>query len=255
MTLKLPLHSLPPPARGRLRRRLVFLWVLLLAALLLAPMAVSAAKVTYLVKPAEVKRRGTQKWIALEMGDKVGQGDTVRTGFGARLELSITRKRQFRISQATEIYMDDLEEEKPRSGLRARVSLLLGRFWGSIRTPLSSAFGERVEVATPTATIGVKGTSFGVDHDKETQDTRVAVINGSVEVNPPPKEAVAPTEIEGPREVAPPQEVSREAWTALVGADQKLVIRPGEAPRTEPLTEEDKKDEWVAFNIQRDLSQ
>jgi hypothetical protein len=59
-------------------------------------------------------------------------------------------------------------------------------------------------------------------------------------------------EIAGPREVAPPQEISRDEWLLLVTRDQKVVIRPGEVPQTEPLTAEDKADEWVRFNTERD---
>ena len=32
----------------------------------------------------------------------------------------------------------------------------------------------------------------------------------------------------------------------------RSIIRPGEAPTTVPLTEEDKQDAWLAFNIARD---
>jgi hypothetical protein len=59
-------------------------------------------------------------------------------------------------------------------------------------------------------------------------------------------------EIAGPREVTPPQEVSRDEWLLLVSADQKVIIRPGEVPQIEPLTAEDKEDEWVKFNTTRD---
>ncbi len=227
-------------------------FVLLTALLVLAPLAAEAAKVTYLVKPAQVKREDSTRWLSLNMGDTVREGDSVRTGIGARVELSITKKRQFRIGQATEIVLEGLDEKKPSEGLRASVRLLLGRFWGSIRTPLQGTFNERVRISTPTATIGIKGTTFGVDYDKKDKTTQVAVVTGQVAVVPPGKEFAPPTQIAGPREIAPPQEVSREEWTRLVAADQKLIIRPGEPPHTEPLTAEDKKDAWLAFNIARD---
>ncbi len=235
---------------GAWRRLLPF--GLLAALLVMTPLAAEAAKVTYLVKPAQVKRQGATRWLSLNMGDSVREGDSVRTGIGARVELSITKKRQFRIGQATEIVLEGLEEKNPSQGLRASVKLLLGRFWGSIRAPLQGTFNERVRVSTATATIGVKGTTFGVDYDKSDKSTRVAVVTGQVGVVPPGKEFRPPTQIAGPREIAPPQQVSRDEWTRLVAADQKLIIRPGEPPRTEPLTDEDKKDEWMAFNIARD---
>jgi hypothetical protein len=236
------------PARSRF-------FLLLALALLTAPLAAQAAKVTYLVKPAQLMRGDAKAWIALNLGDEVREGDSVRTGIGARVELSITSKRQFRIGQATEILLEGLEEKAPQQGLQAKVKLLLGRFWGSLRSPLKETFGEQVQVSTATATIGVKGTTFGVDFDKKDKTTQVAVVTGKVAVQPPPVEVGPPTEVAGPREIAPPQEVSREEWTRLVAADQKLIVRPGEVPKTEPLTDEDKKDEWIAFNIARDQQQ
>ena len=242
--------SRPPSSRP-------FLWlprVVLLAVVLAfaAPSLAEAAKVTLLVKPAQVKRKGSAKWVFLNMGDEVREGDSVRTGGGARVELSVTPTRQFRIGQATEILLEGLDESRPQTKFTARIKLFLGRFWGSLRKPLAAHSGERFLVATNTATIGVKGTTFGVDYDKNRKETAVAVVTGVVAAQPPPVEAGPPTEVEGPREIAPPQEISREAWTRLVAADQKLIIRPGEIPRTEPLTDEDKRDPWIAFNIARD---
>ncbi len=80
----------------------------------------------------------------------------------------------------------------------------------------------------------------------------MSVLQGQVAAVPPPREVGAPTEVDGPREIAPPQEVTRQEWSVIVGRDQKLIIRPGEAPQTVPLTAEDKRDPWLAFNIQRD---
>ena len=218
-------------------------------ALLLAGSAY-AAEVTLLERPAQVKRKGTQVWVTLNLRDEVNEGDAVRTGAGGRVELSITPKRQFRIGQVTEIEIPRLVGRK--RGFKAKINLLLGRFWGSLRAPLQAALGENVTVSTPLATIGVKGTTFGVDYDKKKKAAQVTVITGQIAVNPPPVETGPPQEVAGPREIAPPQQISRAEWTRLVSADQKLVIRPGEIPQTEPLTDEDKKDPWIAFNIARD---
>ena len=239
----------PGRAGGRLVRTVSLALLLLLPAL--APQEAKAAKVTYLDKPAQLKHKGSEKWVFLNLGDQVIEGDAVRTGIGGRVELSITTTRRFRIGQATEILLEDLDESRPAKNLSAKIRLYLGRFWGSLRKPLSNIAGERFDVATATATIGVKGTTFGVDYHKERKETAVAVVTGVVAAQPPVQEG-PPREIEGPREIAPPQEISRAAWTRLVAANQKLIIRPGEIPETAPLTDEDKKDPWLAFNIARD---
>ncbi len=69
---------------------------------------------------------------------------------------------------------------------------------------------------------------------------------------PPGQDVNVPVEIAGPREVAPPQEISLDEWLLLISRDQKVIIRPGEVPQVEPLTAEDKEDEWVKFNSERD---
>lgn len=223
----------------------------LLVALLVTPALLAAAEVTYLVRPVEIKREGSDRWEVLNLGDEVRAGDTIRTGFGARVEVTISKKRVFRIGQVTEIELPELRDDE-KSGIRAKFNLLLGRFWAGLIRPIRDLERERFEVATATAVVGVKGTQFGVDYDKVTKESQVLVIDGQVAVAPPPEEVRAPVEIAGPREVAPPQEISRAKWLVLVSRDQKVIIRPDEVPQVEPLTDEDKADPWVVFNLERD---
>lgn len=222
--------------------------LLVLAALLLAPLMALAAKVTYLELPAQVKRKGSTEWKTLNLGEEVREGDTIRTGMGGRVEVTIAPKRVFRIGQATEVELPAFEET---GGLKAQFNVLVGRFWTSLRTPLAEVLGEKVEVRTQTATIGVKGTQFGVDHDRKTEVTGVTVIEGTVSAAAP-KPAAGREEVPGPREIAPPQEISRDQWLFLVTRNQKVVIRPGVEPKVEPMTAADRADEWVIFNQERD---
>ena len=63
------------------RRRWAVVAGFLFLALLLACSAY-AAEVTLLERPAQVKRKGTQVWVTLNLGDEVNEGDSVRTGTG-----------------------------------------------------------------------------------------------------------------------------------------------------------------------------
>lgn len=226
---------------------------LLVIALLVAPTLVWAAEVTYLVRPVEVKRKGTETFVVLHLHDQVHAGDTIRTGFGGRVEITISHKRVFRIGQASVVELPQLEDTKDK-GLRARFNLVLGRFWGAVIRPLHDLQAEHFQVHTATAVIGVKGTEFGVDYAKKNKETRALVIKGTVAAEPPPRQVQAPVEIAGPQEIAPPQQISRAAWLLLVSQDQKVVIRPGEVPKAEPLTAKDKQDPWVRFNAERDAA-
>ena len=214
---------------------------------LLVALAAQAADVTYLEHPAQIKRKGTEEYVRLDMGAKVNQGDVIRTGMGARVEVTIEPKRLFRVGPATEIELPDFTVQ---GGMKTRVNVLLGRMWANIGSPLKEAAGESFQVTTKTATVGVKGTQFGVDYDKAQDSSQVSVIEGVVSAVPPPSTGV--TEIAGPREIAPPQEISQSQWQILVLRDQKVIIRAGGIPQVVPLTAEDKADDWIAFNIQRD---
>jgi hypothetical protein len=224
--------------------------LLLALALLAAVTAARAADVTYLEHPAQIKHKGTEEWVRLNLGDKVAQGDSIRTGMGARVEVLIEPKRLFRVGPATEVELPDFTVQ---GGMKTRVNVLLGRMWANLGSPLKEAAGESFQVTTKTATIGVKGTRFGVDYDKAQDASQISVIEGVVAAVPPPSSGV--TEIAGPREIAPPQEVSQSQWQILVQRDQKVIIRAGQVPQVVPLTAEDKADEWVAFNTQRDEAQ
>jgi len=235
--------------RGRALPRLGWA-ALALVMLLLVSGAAWAQEVTLLERPVQVKRKGVETWTVLNMGDKVKQGDTIRTGMGARVEITLGNKRVFRIGQASEVELPELEAGESKD-TKAKVNLVLGRFWAGLMKPLKGG-EERFEVQTATATIGVKGTQFGVDFDKESKASSIAVISGSVAAVPPPPEEVH--EISGPREIAPPQEISRAEWSVMVMRDQKVIIIPGQAPKVVPLTAEDKADDWIKFNTDRDAA-
>ena len=231
------------------RSVIAILFLLSISLVLIVPAAIGG-EVTMLVKPAQIKFSGKTVWRPLKLHAQVKQGDAIRTGRGGRVEISITPHRQIRISEASEIVVQELKERP--GGMRADINLLVGRFWGSVRDTLKKN-RERLNIRTATATIGVKGTSFGVDFDKENKIAQVAVVKGEVTVGSvtsggPPKQ------VAGPREIAPPEEVSREEWTQIVARDQKLILRPDQAPRLEPLTQDDKEDPWIKFNTDRDRS-
>ena len=244
-----PAHAPGRTGRGlRIRvARIALLLITAIPAALAGAQAAAAAQVTYLVHPVQIKSKGTTEWVRLNLGDQVSEGDSIRTGMGGRVEVTIEPNRLFRIGQATEI---ELPGFTTQGGMKTRLNVLLGRMWGNIGKPLKEAAGESFQVTTKTATVGVKGTQFGVDYDKAQEASQVSVISGVVAAAPPAPVGV--TEIAGPHEIAPPQEISQAQWQVLVQHDQKVIIRAGGIPQVVPMTAEDKADEWIAFNIQRD---
>jgi hypothetical protein len=226
--------------------------LLVLACLLPEPPAHAAdtAVVTDLVKPAQVLRRGAKAWTFLNLTDEVREGDHVRTGSGARVELTLSDGRVVRVGQRSEIEIPRLNNAKDL--LNIKIGLLAGRMWGNLLRKLQLERGEFLAVTTPTATLGIKGTQFGVDNDLERELVQVTVIQGVVAALPPGSDPGAPKEIPGPREVAPPQEITREEWEVLVNSQQKLILRPGAKPVLEAVQAEDLEDPWVSYNLARD---
>lgn len=224
---------------------------LVLVPLLSAPALAWAAEVTYLEPPAEVKHKDSDQFVPLHLHDQVYAGDTIRTGKGGRVEITISHKRVFRIGQSSTVELPQLEDSS-QEGLRARFNLLFGHFWGAVLRPLRNLQAEHFQVRTATATIGIKGTEFGVDYSTKTERTRAVVIKGVVTAESPPHEVGAPAPVPAPHEVPPPHQVSQAQWMLIVTQDQKLIVQPGETPRAEPLTAADKADEWVRFNTERD---
>jgi hypothetical protein len=222
------------------------------AVLLLAVLAspALAAKVTLLQRPVEVKHAGQTKWQPLNVGDEVSEGDSVRTGHGGRVEITIADKRVFRVGEASEVTLDKLTLKD--GDMDGKVRVLLGRLWSAILVPLKESRGEQYIIETPTATMGIKGTRFGVDFDGKTKALATTVLEGKVVVNPAKEPAAPPTEVAGPRQVAPPQQITRQEWVLLVSANQKLIFVPGQDPKVVPITDEDRQDEWVKFNDARD---
>ena len=246
-------HPIPMAARNSPLKAALSVLAAVFALALVLGMTSSlawAAKVTYLKPPAQIKRQGAREWRPLKLEDAVQTGDRLRTGFGGRVEVTLGSKRVFRIGEATEIAMPELEDPQG-TRTRSRFHLLLGRFWAGLIRPLARRANTTFQVSTPMATIGVKGTRFGMDHDRNRNTSRVLVLEGAVAVVPPGGEKQL-VEVEGPREIAPPQEITEEEWLLLVEREQKVIIRPGEVPRLEPITPEDRADEWVRFNSQRD---
>ena len=223
----------------------------LMAASMLLPSLAAAAKVTYLKRPAEIKRKGAREWSVLRLGFSVKGGDSIRTGFGGRVEVKVGSRRVFRVGAVTELEIPQLEESQ-KGGLRALFRLTFGRFWGGLIRPLKKLRGDQFQVSTATATLGVKGTQFGVDYDRKTKVSQVLVWEGEVAAVPPGDEDRL-VEVEAPREIPGPQEITEEEWLLLVRSNQKVVFRPGETPRVEPITDQDREDEWVRFNLERDL--
>ncbi|MEE4298488.1 MAG: FecR family protein [Pseudomonadales bacterium] len=98
---------------------------------------------------------------ALERGDAIYEGDTLRTGASARAQLRFTDGARMSLRPESELSVDDYEFQEAAPPARARSALGLRR--GGFRTA-TGRIAERnrsaYRVTTPFAVIGVRGTDW-----------------------------------------------------------------------------------------------
>lgn len=138
-----------------------------------ATLADHRACVYHLEGEVKVLKSGSEKWVPLQKGDFLSQGDQVRTGAHSTVEiyfdefyLNSTRLEantiaEFRSIEPTDIYLTD----------------------GSVYSSLEGLMeGTTYQIATPTAVASVRGTQFLKEYVSATQTENTSVLNGTVEV-------------------------------------------------------------------------
>lgn len=118
--------------------------------------------------------------VEVRQGDVVRSGDRLQTGEDGRVRVVMKDQSILVLGPKTTLDFSAFDYDQVR-GSRAAVFNLLA---GTLRAIVSKlkAYGNRFEIRTPTASIGVRGTHFIVEVDPETGETTVLVIEGRVNV-------------------------------------------------------------------------
>ena len=105
---------------------------------------------------AEMSSAGRDSFTLATVDREISEGDTVRTGRYAWAKILLTDNTTIALDEETELLFDKLVVGGGKEP--ARLELLSGH----LRTKVAETFGgpTRVEVYTPTAVIGVKGTEW-----------------------------------------------------------------------------------------------
>jgi hypothetical protein len=117
----------------------------------------------------DVQRYGTNSWEAATLDADVSVGDTIRTGFDSQAKIILVDDTTLSIDEDTEITIQSLHV----GAAATRDRSIIRQARGKMRTVVGSAFGgqTRLEVHTPTAVVGVKGTDFTSEKDDEARLT------------------------------------------------------------------------------------
>ena len=117
----------------------------------------------------DVQKYGTASFETAAMDSEVEVGDTIRTGLDSQAKIVLVDDTTLTIDEDTEITIQSLHVGAAATRDRSIIRQARGR----LRTVVGSAFGgqTRMEIHTPTAVVGVKGTDLTSEKDKEARLT------------------------------------------------------------------------------------
>jgi hypothetical protein len=237
--------------------KLVLCGAAFLAAAMAATPLLSAAPKTAAVSALEGKAskwRGSAKPSPLSIGAAVGQGDTIATEDGARLELKFADGSALRVGPRAKVQLTESHFGGGVARRRMNAKLFFGNLWAKVTSAIQG--DQKFAIETENAVAGVRGTTFRVDARSD-KSVLVRVYAGAVAVakNVPIYQSGKPGE--GRREVPGPDEVSREQWEKIVGKQMQIVIAADGTPgEPEAFAEDaDKNDAWAKWNQARDEQQ
>ena len=190
----------------------------LLFVLLGGPALGAVGTATVVEGPAfRTPKRGSEG--PLYQGAAVELEDTLRTGTGANVKLTLSDQSVLVLGADSELVLEKAEfAGQDRS--HVSLTLVVGSVWAKVKKVLAGS-DATFEVSAARAVAGVRGTIFRVDatpliagtRPPKIRETVVRVAEGKVGVNAQVKKAAAKPPATGPRhEVPGPGEVTAEEW-------------------------------------------
>ncbi len=129
----------------------------------------------------EVQPAGSTTFALAAVDRELSVGDTLRTGPDSAVKVLLVDDTILTLGEETTFTIESLHTGPAATRETSVLKLLEGR----VRTIVGEAFGgtTRVEVHTPTATVGVKGTDFITDHVREPREySTICLVEGGIYV-------------------------------------------------------------------------
>lgn len=159
-------------------------WVLIIGLIAVLPLAIYSqeggeeVKVTKVFGSVSSQFPGEQQWQPLAAEKTLGLDYLVRTADDSYVELEVSPGNQFRLKENSQLAVKELGTAQGAVKL-TRFDLLDGEVLAKLdNLPL----GTLIEVTSPTAVAGARGTSFGVRYRPKNQLADVSVLQDQVVV-------------------------------------------------------------------------
>lgn len=201
--------------------------------------------------------------VRVKRNQEIGSGTTIKTGDGARAELTFPDGSVVRVGPNAELKVDGASFDGKSKEVKVEATLVGGQAWAKVAKLVGN--DAQFHLKTNNAVAGVRGTVFRVNVDRD-EATVVKVYAGAVAVAAPlliasEVSASGPTgPISSDRKPIddPFTQVSKKDFEHLLGKMMSIRIpKNSSVAAAAPVSftaEEDTKDEpeWVRWNSERD---
>lgn len=109
----------------------------------------------------EIRKAGSEAWVAITSETQVEQGDAVRTGAGASASLNLFEQGVARLDENATIMLEDLAWDQEKNSFVGKILLESGRLWSRLLDFMAPE--SAYEVRTPHLVATVRGTAFFMD--------------------------------------------------------------------------------------------
>lgn len=134
--------------------------------------------VAFIAGEVMYRSRSIQQWVAIQKGDQIYPGDSIRTGAMSSAEIRLGTGHSILLRQNTEL---TLSNSRNLSGFHKIINFFLNTGRVILKVRDSTGKGSRYEIQTPSAVAAARGTRFRTAVDTA-ENMRCEVLGGSVAV-------------------------------------------------------------------------
>jgi hypothetical protein len=167
----------------RIQTILIVGCLLLAISAFLYPEAVTGIKVIKTLGDVTSQKAGQAQWGKVNQNDILAMNDSVKTGLDSYAEMELSPGNTVRLKEKSQILVKDLETESKDSNGQVVKLIDFNLIEGDIALVLDKLPKDTLlQVSSPTAVAGARGTAFNVKYNSEGKMTNVGVLESKVRV-------------------------------------------------------------------------